>query len=103
MPVCLTKLSPVANEFSQCNSRFELLSSSPEGCYPVGRHPPGNSQLTRCMFHFPLEFGSDSVNEGGPSGAWYLNCTERPSMKEPKHSGSGSSSTRNSILRPMPF
>ena len=71
MLACLTKLSPVANEFSQCNSRFEPLSSS-----PVGRHPPGNGQLTRCKFHFPLEFGSDSVNEGGPSGTQYLNCME---------------------------
>ena len=77
MPACLTKLSPVANKFSQCNSQFEPLSSSPEGCYPVGRCPPSNGQLTRCMFHFPLEFGSDSVNEGGPSGARYLNCMER--------------------------
>ena len=79
MPACLTKLSPVANKFSQCNSRFELLSLSLEGCYLEGRcpPPPGNSQLTWCKFHFPLEFGSDSVNKGGPSGARYLNCTER--------------------------
>ena len=76
MPSCLTKLSPVANESSQCNSQFEPLSSSPEGCYLEGRHPPVSGQLTRCKFHFPHEFGSDSVNEGGPSGARYLNCTE---------------------------
>ena len=76
MPACLTKLSPVANEFSQCNSQFELLSLSPEGCYLVGKRPPGNGQLIRCMFHFPLEFGSDSVNKGRPSGTRYLNYTE---------------------------
>ena len=76
MPACLTKLSPVANKFLQCISRFELLSSSLEGCYLEGRCPPGNGQLIRCKFHFPIEFGSDSVNEGGPSGTRYLNYTE---------------------------
>ena len=76
MPACLTKLSPVANEFSQCISRFELLSSSLEGCCPVGRHLSGNGELTQCMFSFPLEFGSDVFNEGGPSSSQYLNCME---------------------------
>ena len=99
MPACLTKLSPVANEFLQCNSQFEPLSSSPEGCYPVGRHPPpSNGQLTRCMFHFPLEFGWIQLMREG-----LLAPSISTAWKEPKHSGSGSSSTRNSILRLVPF